>query len=175
MGHRTRDGKGDEDDDLLDDLDDEPVPDAPVSGRLLDDDLLEELDELAEPAFGQTLDEFVIDPALLRDDDGTALEDESWAEDAPTAELPALPWAGRAHLAELGLELPCVLDPTRATSEWVTADPPAERGRRMTVVVRDVRGAVELVLRAGSPAGLVLGRDWLTGRAVVDPSAGDRE
>jgi hypothetical protein len=174
MGHRTRDREVEDDDDGLDDLDEPAVADAemPVSSKLLDDELLGELDELVEPALGHTLDEFVIDPALLRDDDGTALEDESWAEDSPTAELPALPWSGRAHLSELGLDLPCVLDPTRATSEWVLADPPEAR-RKLTVVIRDVRGAVELTLRAGSPAGIVLGRDWLSGRAVVDPSPRD--
>ncbi len=171
MGNRTRDEQPDDDDDLLgDDLDGDPEDDAVdefLPRSILDDEPHEDLDDFADPAFGETLDEFIVDIGAVRDIDGSELPDEAWPDDPPPGELPTLPWSTRAALPELGIDLAAVLDPTRDLSEWVLPSP-GHRRLRTLVIVAGVRGEVELTVREGAEEQLRLGRDWLSGRAVVD-------
>ena len=128
-------GPGDDDDDDSDFDDLASVDDEPV-GRPVDD--------LPSPDVDVDLDDGPDDDPL----DMSTVDDtpgDDWEADGPVpiapadeqpapmqaSNLPILPWSTRATLLDLALDLPAILDPTRADSEWVLAEAPARsRGAR---------------------------------------------
>lgn len=160
-------------DELLDDLDDLDAPaDEPVarSPELLDESLLDDLDELASSSSidGDTLDEFVVDPSVF-EDIGSDLDDADPSDlDTPPDAPVVLPWATRARLPDLGLELPARLDPGRDDSVWFAPDHTGGR-RAVTVALGGLRVTVTLTLAHAAEPSLLLGRDVLAGRVLVRP------
>ena len=171
-----------EDDDLP------AVPEEPFDAPL-DLDLDDETEETDEGEF--TLPEVPFDepPALGEDEepDGSPLEPlkdafdeedtDAWAilrEDLtppaprPVGDRVVLPWQVRAEIPALGIELPAVLDPTRPGSVWTLPTAPEEDRLALLLRLPGIELRVEVALEGGAEPGLVLGRDALAGRILVE-------
>lgn len=155
--------------DLLQDLtDDEPDGE----GLDLDDDLLPEepldLGDVRGPEAPDLPFEHIGEALLEEETDEWDLLGEDTAPAAkPPPGLVALPWSTRATILALQLEVPTVLDPTRPDSEWRVAEPPERERIEVRVRVGPVEARVSLRVVQAEPHGLVLGRDVLAGRILV--------
>jgi len=167
------------------DLDFEPV-DEPLDGDLLHD-LTDEEPEDADLDLAEDPPEEPLDledlrgpepPDLpLEDVDEVLLDEEieEWDlidEDRvpvapPPTDLVALPWSTRATIPALALEIPAVLDPTRSDSEWRVPESPEREHLEVRLRLGPLEVRVDLRIVRREPHGLVLGRDVLAGRILV--------
>ena len=142
---------------LLDSGAPEPAGELPALDEPLDDDALFELMR-GEPEATRIRDDLPrLDAMIAPTDD---LEDFSTQET-----IPILPWKLNAELLEVGRTLPAVLDPMRATTVWERPDPGAPQ--RLTVRLRMVVVAIELHHVDAPVERLRVGRDILSGRALI--------
>jgi len=166
-----------EEDAFDEDLDLDLADDAPDGDEDFDleDHLLDDIDvTLEEDLEGPEPEDLPFpdfeDPALAEDeetDEWDLMEADRTRPGPPPSEAVVLPWSTRAEIPALGIDLPAVLDPTRATSEWVVVRPPAREEVEVLVRVGPVELRVKLSVRVGDAPGLRLGRDALGGRILV--------
>lgn len=143
--------------------------------RLLDPGAPEASGEL--PSLDEPLDGDALFELGRTEPEGTRIRDDLPRLDAmiaPTDDLedfatqetiPILPWKLDAEILEIGHTVPAVLDPMQAKTIWERPDPGATQ--RLTVRLRMVVVAIELEQVAASVQRLRVGRDILSGRALI--------
>lgn len=158
-------------DDLVADVDDplEEDEDEPLDGDLRD--LPDAADE-PPPDLGEVDEGGTELPDLDAPEEDEAhsldLREEDEAGDA-LGGLPVIPWAGVAHLAALGLDMPCVADPTSPRTVLTLPDAPDTPRLELEIAFAGWRVVGLVTVERGAAASLRLGRDLLGGRALVRP------
>lgn len=171
-----------DDGDPFEDADLDAPPEVPDGDSDWSDDEVDELEPLVIPeGLGDledrdwtTVEELPPVPEAVDHEGNDPWEDDEWEVadevDAP-AGLPILPWSTPGRLGDEAKEIPFILDPTRARSVWRTrsATALAEGLVSRQITVGPLQVVAELVVERGEPDEVRLGRDVLSGRALVRP------
>jgi hypothetical protein len=153
------------DDDDLEPIDDEDLPEIPPALRVPDDLGSDDLDDLCQDG----LEEFEQNArigASADDLDGDLCSFEEEDSLDVLAPMLVLPWSTEAELPDLGVTVPARLDPSVERTEWYTPSS-SESAVRLRVRIGSLQVHAEALVRYAEAPRLVLGRDVLAGRILV--------
>jgi hypothetical protein len=151
----------------LDDLlaEDDPPLTFDINDEDDNPDILAEDDAWAEEAVDEPEVDDEHGSEILEDEFDDLLTEEI---DFSTGELVVLPWRMTVTLPAFQQRVSAVLDVTLERSVWTTAgEPPAEE-LTTEIVVGPLAVDLKLIVQRGSQSLLRLGRDFLSGRVLVD-------
>jgi hypothetical protein len=130
-----------------------------------DDDVSLDIGELPDSLSGETVSMIPVDDTQTS---GLDPFDSHATELAPPV---VLPWQTTARFPALSREIPCICDPTAATSQLVLAEGPDTPTLELQLVAGALNDTFVFHIVIGEPEHLILGRDVLAGRVWVDSSA----